>query len=79
MSTIPLKRRPHGRYYQLRCRKCKRWLPASVIAGKLWIEDVMLDGAILPCACGRSVSWWYKLPASQNALTAARLSGAVDA
>ena len=79
MSNVPIKRKPHGVNYQLRCKKCKAWLPAHIIASRLWIEDVMLDGAILTCACGRSSSWWYKLPASQKALTAARVRGAVEA
>jgi hypothetical protein len=50
-----------------------------VIGGRLWIEDVILEGAILKCACGRRCAWWYKLPASQDALAAALTTGAVEA
>jgi hypothetical protein len=70
---------PHGTRYQLRCKACKAYLPAMVFAGYLWIEDVVLDGAILVCRCGRRCAWWTKLPASQAALKAAQTTGAVEA
>jgi hypothetical protein len=79
MSTLPLKKRPPGRFYQIRCKRCKATLPASIIGDRLWIGDVALDGAILPCpGCARVCSWWNRLPWSQALLAAAKTSGIVE-
>jgi hypothetical protein len=69
---------PDRNTYHLRCKRCKAYLPAVVIDGHLWIEDVMLEGAILVCSCGRRCAWWAKLAPSQAALKAAKTTGAVE-
>jgi hypothetical protein len=65
--------------YQLRCKHCQAFLPAVIIGGRLWIEDVMLEGAILVCRCGRRCTWWYERRESQAAVKAAKSTGAVEA